>query len=90
MSTFKTSIKLVTRLQDNGDGGYTLHGYNTTDELVADHPSCKNGRVSGAAVLNEHDPYENGYIGYSTIDVCVDTDTQEVTLGKPLHFHSGQ
>ena len=93
MSKFKTSIQVITRLQDNGDGGYTLYGYNSEDELINDHPLSRKGKMSDKKrqdILNEDDPYENGYIGADRIEVEVDTVTQEVTLLKPLHFHAGQ
>lgn len=37
----KYKIPVVTRLQDNGDGGYTMFIYNNSDELIRDHPKAK-------------------------------------------------
>ncbi|MEI5617076.1 hypothetical protein WB403_49155, partial [Streptomyces brasiliscabiei] len=34
-------LKVATRIQDNGDGGFTAYCYNNTDELLADHPKAK-------------------------------------------------
>jgi hypothetical protein len=68
------TIPVVTRLQNNGDGGYTTYVYNNTDELIADHPKRRNYRHSPPdqdrsltqkeihEILNEYDPYENGVI----------------------------
>jgi hypothetical protein len=93
MSKFKTSIRVITRLQDNGDGGHTLYGYNSEDELIKDHPLAVNGVVDAETrenILNEDDTYENGYIGEDSIEVEVDTVTQEVILRTPISFHAGQ
>lgn len=93
MSKFKTSIQVITRLQDNGDGGYTLYGYNSEDELIKDHPLAVDGEMDAKTrkdILQEDDAYENGYIGSDRIEVEVDTVTQKVTLRKPLSFHAGQ
>ena len=35
------TIPVVTRLQDNGDGGYTTYVYNHKKELLCDHPLAK-------------------------------------------------
>lgn len=37
------SVDIVTRMQDNGDGGYTIYGYNTEEEMLADHPLARKG-----------------------------------------------
>ena len=96
-------INVVTRLQDNGDGGYTLYAYNNEDELIADHPSSTDfkevdGKYQNVPVeltkeqrddiLNEDDPYENGYIGRDTIEVKMVNG--KPVLAKPLSFHAGQ
>ncbi len=94
-------IKVVTRLQDNGDGGYTLFAYNTEDELIANHsksypwdPSTKSwpfkemSQEQREEILNEEDPYKNGYIGRDTIKVKITSDG--VFLAEPLCFGLGQ
>jgi len=89
MSTFY-SISVVTRLQDNQDGGYTLYAYNNEDELIADHPKAdKMTAKLRKQILEEDDPYENGYIGSDSIDVDLSEDGT-IRLTNPLSFHAGQ
>jgi hypothetical protein len=40
------TIPVVTRTQDNGDGGYTTYVYNNNDELIKDHPKRRKYRHS--------------------------------------------
>lgn len=85
-------LKIVTRLQDNGDGGYTMYGYNSNAELLADHPKARRGTLTEdqkEAILSEDDPYNNGYIGQETIVIEIGDDGI-ARLGKPLHLHAGQ
>ena len=99
-------LKVVTRLQDNGDGGYTMYVYNNEDELIANHPLGSNfekneetGEWGYVAIeisdelrneiLNENDPYENGYIGSDTIKVKINSDGT-MCLAAPMSFHAGQ
>ena len=95
------SIPVVTRLQDNGDGGYTLYAYNNEDELIADHPKSRRwdstlkkdvpvelSKEDRDDILNEDDPYENGYIGSDTIKVVKVGNGYQ--LAEPLSFHCGQ
>ena len=85
------TIKVVTRIQDNGDGGYTTYVYNNYDELIADHPIAETEEITPEIrenILNEDDPYENGYIGEGTIKLTICGD--EVILAEPLVFHGGQ
>ncbi len=101
MSKNMIAVQVVTRLQDNGDGGYTLYAYNTEDELIADHPKTQKwdselGKTVTVElspeerkhILKEEDPYENGYIGSDTIYLRKDGDNY--VLAKPLCFHAGQ
>lgn len=101
MENTKHTIQIVTRLQDNGDGGYTLYGYNSNEDLIKDHPNFnqwnsetkKNEFVQPSQdkiddILNEDDPYENGYIGSDLIEIEI-VDGQARLL-KPLSFHAGQ
>ena len=98
------TIPVVTRTQDNGDGGYTNYVYNNNDELIADHPKSKKFMKVGEKyqdvpvqltekeineILNEYDPYENGYIGSSTISIEID-DSGVAKLAKSCSFHAGQ
>ena len=99
-------VKVVTRLQDNGDGGYTTYVYNNEDELITNHPKATNyqenpdtgvwGYVTVEItqelrnkILNEDDPYENGYIGSETIKIKINNDGT-ISLAEPISFHSGQ
>ena len=87
----KFKIKIITRLQDNGDGGYTLYGYNNEEEMLADHPA-NDGEMSEEKkreILTEYDPYGNGYLGSGTIEVEVD-ENGVAKLTKSLSFHAGQ
>ena len=99
----KYSIKVVTRTQDNGDGGWTTYAYNTEDELIADHPLSEGGSVvddkwvtrrkklsqkQRDKILNEDDPYENGYIGRDTIEIEVVDGVAR--LDSPISFSAGQ
>lgn len=87
------TIPVVIRTQDNGDGGYTTSAYNSTEELLAAHFAMKDttGEIRSKmarAILEENDPYENGYIGYDSIEVeIVDGKAR---LAEPLSFHAGQ
>lgn len=100
----KYSIPVITRMQDNGDGGYSMYAYNTEDELIADHPKSRGYRkVDGELqnvhieltqeerdyILSEQDPYDDGYIGKDTIEVEVLEDGT-IRLAEPLAFSVGQ
>lgn len=97
-------IPVITRLQDNGDGGYTMYVYNNEDELIADHPNSYEFKKVGDDyqdvlieltkeqrdyILTEQDPYENGYIGKNSIEI-VRINNGLFKLSKPLSFHCGQ
>lgn len=102
MQTFK--IPVIVRTQDNGDGGYSIYVYNTAEELLQDHPKRRTwakkddgtyGYVDNAftqeakdKILNEDDPYENGYISNSTLEISLENGV--ATLTKMAHFHAGQ
>jgi len=84
-------INVITRLQDNGDGGYTMYCFNNEEELLADHPMASGGELTEQQkndILNEDDPYNNGYIGRDTIEIAVEDGVARLT--KPLSFHAGQ
>lgn len=88
----KYTIPVVTRLQDNGDGGYTMYIYNNFNELLADHPNASDGELTEeqkTEILSEDDPYENGYIGKDNIEIEVTVDGR-ILLAEPMSFHSGQ
>ena len=85
------TLNVVTRLQDNGDGGYSIHIYNNTDELLANHPKARDGVLTEdqkEEILSGDNEYENGYIDSGTIQVNIEGDV--ATLAKPLYFHAGQ
>lgn len=99
------TINVVTRTQDNGDGGYTTYAYNNENELIANHPKAQKfteiapGKWDYVTtelteqerhdILVEDDPYENGYIGRGAIVIDIDDDGN-AKLAKPLSFHAGQ
>ena len=95
------TIQAVTRLQDNGDGGYTMYVYNDEEEMLADHPKARawNSETrrtepreltpeERADILDENDPYDNGYIGSENIDIKVEDGVASI-VGR-LRFHAGQ
>jgi len=95
------TIHAVTRLQDNGDGGYTMYVYNNEDELISDHPNSKRWNSEThkdetielteeerKKILSEDDPYENGYIGLENITIKVENGVASI-VGH-LSFHAGQ
>jgi hypothetical protein len=83
------TVRVVTRLQDNGDGGYTMYAYNSEDELIADHPKADEMTPElRRDILAEDDPYENGYIGSEVIQLKVVNGVP--VLANPLSFHCGQ
>jgi hypothetical protein len=101
MENTKHTIQIITRLQDNGDGGYTLYGYNSKEELIKDHPNfdkfnsetkefefVKPTQEEIDDILNENDPHENGYIGSDSIEIEI-VDGQ-ARLVRPISFHAGQ
>jgi len=86
------TITIHTRLQDNQDGGYSFFGYGSQDELIANHPANDDGDITDKRrqeILDEDDPYEDGYIGTNTIEVAVDGEGKVYLVGE-LHFHAGQ
>jgi hypothetical protein len=89
----KLTISVVTRLQDNGDGGYTLYAYNNEKELIDDHPANDDGDITEERrqeILSEYDPYEDGYMGSDTIEIEIDEHTGLAYLGESLSFSVGQ
>lgn len=94
-------LRVVVRLQDNGDGGYTAHFYNNEEELLADHPMARKWDASmkefvpvelteeqRKEILEEHDPYGNGYISRDTVKLLV--SETGITLAEPFRMHAGQ
>jgi hypothetical protein len=71
-------LNVVTRLQDNGDGGYTMYVYNSQEEMLADHPLAEDnndGKLTEKQkkkILSGDDEYENGYLGTDTITLDID------------------
>lgn len=87
----KHRIEVVTRLSDGQDGGYTMYVYNNNEEMLADHPLAEDGPLTDKQrndILNEEDPYENGYLGQDVIEVEIVDGV--VKLAKGLSFHAGQ
>ncbi len=85
------SLSVITRMQDNGDGGYTTYCYNSEDELIQDHPVSRKGEMTPdkrEEILTEYDPYENGYIGSATIYIKFLNNVP--VLSRPFSISSGQ
>jgi hypothetical protein len=86
-------IPVVTRHQDCGDGGYTTYLFNDEDELITNHPISRYGNKMTEEmkkkILQEDDPYENGYIGNDVLTI-IQEDDGTFRLGKDNSFHFGQ
>jgi len=85
------AIHVITRMQDNGNGGYTTYCYNSEDELIQDHPISQSGKMTPEKreeILTEYDPYKNGYIGSDTIHIKFLNNVP--VLSRPLSISSGQ
>lgn len=93
-------INVVTRMQDNGDGGYTTYFYNSDDELIANHPSTQvwnsetkkydNIQLSKKRIeeiLSGNNEYEDGYIDHKTIKVKI---IEGVPVIEKFSIHAGQ
>jgi len=76
------TIPVFLRLQDNGDGGYSLRVYNTEEQLLND---------SNAKTMEdfEDNPYELGYVESTNIKLKRGPDG-EFRLNGSLYMHSGQ
>ena len=92
----RAKFKIHLRVQNNGDGGYSIYGYNSVRELLDDHPMEGKGPDGALTaeqrheILSEDDPYENGYIEQADIYIDVDEDGYDVSLADRLYFHAGQ
>lgn len=91
----KLSINVVTRMNDNQDGGYTFYVYNSEEEMLADHPKINGSDLIPEEyeklkeeILSGDDEYENGYIGSDTINVIIKDGVAR--LDGNLSFHCGQ
>ena len=87
-------INVVSRLQDNQDGGYTINVYNDTEEMLKNHPMAKDGELTEdqkRTILNAEDPYENGYLDKDVIEVEIKGQVPlwPLRLAKPIHFYAG-
>lgn len=72
-------------MQDNGDGSQNTYIYNDIAELLADFRKYHTEeQCSDDDLLNEEDPYENGYISSSVIEF--DTETGRF---KPFSVSGG-
>jgi len=87
------TIPVIVRTQDNGDGGYSIYAYNSEQELLNDHHKYEDAKEEdkekiGQDILDEDDPYGNGYISSANIKIEV-VDGVAQLVGK-LCFHAGQ
>lgn len=90
-NNMELSLSVITRMQDNGDGGYTTYCYNSEDELIQDHPISHAGKMTPEKreeILQGDDEYENGYIGSETIHIKIVDNVP--MLARPFSIHSGQ
>lgn len=91
----KYTVKLVTRIVDNQDGGFTAYAYNNEEEMLADHPALEDldqdsedYQKKVKEILDEDDEYENGYIGSDSFEIEI-SNSQARLVGH-LSFHGGQ
>lgn len=87
----RLEIPVVTRLQDNGDGRYTLFVYNDHEEMFKEMEEDLEEELSEEKkqeILSGQNEYENGYLDADTIIIDVKNGTAR--LSKPLSFHAGQ
>lgn len=87
----RISIELSCRNQDGGDGGWSVTCYPDDEALLAAHPLCEGlppTPEQRATILNEEDPYANGYITHKTLNL-VKVDGEWRLDGK-LCMHFGQ
>ncbi len=90
MQDAEFTIPVVTRLQNNGDGSYTMFVYNNEDELIEDHHCSDDDEMTPEKreeILSENDPYENGYIGKKSIRIKVVDGVP--MLDGPISFSAG-
>lgn len=95
----KSSIPVTVRVQDNGDGGYSVYAYNSDAEMLADHygytevrdehgEDSDEARERAREILDGDDEYQDGYVSHDTIEVEVVDGVAK--LAEPIHFHAGQ
>jgi hypothetical protein len=77
-------INLVARIQDGGDGSQVVYLYNDKNDLVNNHYSFQEGDATAKEILDEENPYENGYICEVTLEL-----DESGKLVKPVIFSGG-
>ena len=85
-------IPLVSRLNDNGDGGYTMYLFNSDEELLKQFSEHRDVELTPQLiedVLTGEDEYENGYIGEETITLHRRKDGKWY-IEPGTSFHAGQ
>jgi len=85
----KQIINVITRVRNNQNGGYTIYVYNNEEEMLADHPLAKDGKLDDetkAIIMNGEDEY--GYIDEDCIEV--EMIDGEICLSSPLKLYAGQ
>ena len=92
------TIEVGTRLQDNGDGGYTMYLYPSYDAAVAakraeieeweDKDKVEEMLETFDGDSDNYD-YEYGYLGEDTLKVTID-EFDNVTLAEVASFGAGQ
>lgn len=81
-------IPVVTRIKDDQAGGFIIYIHKDNDEMLAEFDDDLSEEEK-QEILNEEDPYENGYLGTGTIVIEVNEDGT-ACLAKTLRFHAGQ
>jgi len=84
------SVSVSCRMQDNGDGGFSVHLYSDDEALLADHDLVEDGLPptpeQRRIILGEDDPYENGYISHESIDLIKVNGVWKLKDGQYMHF----
>lgn len=96
------TIQIGTRLQDNGDGGYTLYMYPTYEDAVAAKrkeverwSKWGHRKYTTEEILQKFDEnydefeYECGYLGKDSLKIKIDEEGI-VHLAEECSFHAGQ
>jgi len=87
MAKVTKTINAVSYYLDGQDGGGTSWIFGSLERLQKER-GISDERLQ--EILDEEDPYENGEISDTEIQVEVDTETLEVTLLGSIRSHWGQ
>lgn len=86
-------IDVVTKITDNGDGGFSCRLYNNDEEMLADCYELEDlegdeYEAKKEEILSGDDEYQNGYLDTATIKIKKVGD--KYILAESPYFHGGQ